>query len=289
MPVALVTGTSSGIGLATALHFARQGWQVHAGLRDPAAPGELAAALARERLPVTPLAMDVNDAGAVRRAVDEVLARSGQIDVVVNNAGIGGGGPVEDVPVDWVTTLFDTNYLGAVRVIQAVLPGMRARRGGTIVNVSSIAGRVAIAGHGHYCAVKHALEAISEALAQEVLAFGIRVAIVEPGVVLTPIFSKARRFAGPDSPYLEHLQRLLGFYQKQMPHAARPEDAAAVIWEAATTAAPRLRWTVGEDARRLVEGRRRLGDEDFVALAAPAPLEEYLARLQRTYGFAWPG
>ena len=136
------------------------------------------------------MAPDVDDAGSVQRGVAEVHGKAGRIDVLVNNAGIGGGGPIEDVPVDWVKTLFETNYFGVVRVTQAVLPGMRERRSGAIVNISSVAGRLAIAGHGHYSAVKHALEAMSEALAQEVQRFGIRVAIVEPGVVVTPIFAR---------------------------------------------------------------------------------------------------
>ena len=186
MAVALITGTSTGIGLATALHFGRQGHDVWAGVRNPAAATELREAIERERLPVRVVALDVDDAGSVQRGVAEVLDKAGRIDVLVNNAGIGGGGPIEDVPVDWVKTLFETNYFGVLRVIQAVLPGMRERRAGAIVNVSSVAGRLAIAGHGHYSAVKHALEAMSEALAQEVQRFGIRVAIVEPGVVVTP-------------------------------------------------------------------------------------------------------
>ena len=156
----------------------------------------------------------------------EVLDKAGRVDMLVNNAGIGGGGPIEDVPVDWVKTLFETNYFGVLRMTQAVLPGMRERRAGAIVNVSSVAGRLAVAGHGHYSAVKHALEAMSEALAQEVQRFGIRVAIVEPGVVVTPIFSKAKRWADPASPYFDHVRRLLLLYQKQMPHAAQPDDAA---------------------------------------------------------------
>jgi NAD(P)-dependent dehydrogenase (short-subunit alcohol dehydrogenase family) len=172
-------------------------------------------------------------------------------------------------------------------VIQAVLPGMRQRRHGAIVNISSIAGRLAIAGHGHYSAVKHALEAMSEALAQEVQGFGIRVAIVEPGVVVTPIFSKAKRFADPASPYADHVRRLLLFYQQQMKQAAQPDDAARVIYEAATTDTPRLRWLVGEDARLLVEGRRRLSDEEYVASARPMPDPEYLDGMRRHYGFQW--
>ncbi len=286
MSVVIVTGSSSGIGLATALNFARKGHDVYAGVRSLATATELTGGLDAEGLAVSPIAMDVDDPESIDRGVAYVLRRAGRIDVLVNNAGIGGGGPIEEVPIDWVKTLFETNYFGAIRMIQAVLPGMRERRGGAIVNVSSLGGVVAVAGHGHYCAVKHALEAASEALAQEVLAFGIRVAIVEPGVVVTPIFKKARRFSNPASPYAEHVERLLGFYQKQMPTATQPADVAEIIHEAVTTT-PKLRWLVGEDARRMAAGRRRLSDEAFVASAAPGPLDEYLERMRLTYGFDW--
>jgi NAD(P)-dependent dehydrogenase (short-subunit alcohol dehydrogenase family) len=287
MAVALITGTSTGIGLATALHFGRQGHDVWAGVRDPTAATDLRAAIDKERLPVRVVALDVDDAGSVQRGVAEVLDKAGRVDVLVNNAGIGGGGPIEDVPVDWVKTLFETNYFGVLRVTQAVLPGMRERCAGAIVNVSSVAGRMAVAGHGHYSAVKHALEAMSEALAQEVQRFGIRVAIVEPGVVVTPIFSKAKRWADPASPYFDHVRRLLLLYQKQMPHAAQPADAALVIYEAATTSTPRLRWLVGEDAKLLVAGRQRQSDEEYVAGGRAMSEEEFLNEARRRYGFTW--
>jgi NAD(P)-dependent dehydrogenase (short-subunit alcohol dehydrogenase family) len=287
MPVALITGTSTGIGLATALEFGRQGHDVWAGVRNPAAATDLREAIDKERLPVRVVALDVDDEGSVQRGVTEVLDKSGRVDVLVNNAGIGGGGPIEDVPVDWVKTLFETNYFGVLRVTQAVLPGMRERRAGAIVNVSSVAGRLAVAGHGHYSAVKHALEAMSEALAQEVQRFGIRVAIVEPGVVVTPIFSKAKRWADPASPYFDHVRRLLLLYQKQMPHAAQPDDAARIIYEAATTSTPRLRWLVGEDAKLLVAGRQRQSDEEYVAGGRAMSEEEFLNEARRRYGFTW--
>ena len=287
MAVALITGTSTGIGLATALHFGRQGHDVWAGVRDPTAATDLRAAIDKERLPVRVVALDVDDAGSVQHGVAEVLDKAGRVDVLVNNAGIGGGGPIEDVPVDWVKTLFETNYFGVLRVTQAVLPGMRERCAGAIVNVSSVAGRMAVAGHGHYSAVKHALEAMSEALAQEVQRFGIRVAIVEPGVVVTPIFSKAKRWADPVSPYFDHVRRLLLLYQKQMPHAAQPADAALVIYEAATTSTPRLRWLVGEDAKLLVAGRQRQSDEEYVAGGRAMSEEEFLNEARRRYGFTW--
>jgi NAD(P)-dependent dehydrogenase (short-subunit alcohol dehydrogenase family) len=287
MSVVLITGTSSGIGLATALHFARLGHEVHAGLRNPAGASELTQAIEREKLPIRPVAIDVDDAASVQRGVREILDKAGRIDVLVNNAGIGGGGPIEDVPVDWAKGLFETNYFGVIRMIQAVLPGMRERRSGAIVNVSSIAGRVAVAGHGHYSAVKHALEAASEALAQEVQAFGIRVAIVEPGVVVTPIFTKARRFADPASPYAVHVRRLLLFYQMQMKTPSQPSDVAAVIHEAVTTKAPTLRYLVGEDAKRLAAGRQRLTDEEYIAGGRPMDDEAYLDLMRRRFGFDW--
>jgi NAD(P)-dependent dehydrogenase (short-subunit alcohol dehydrogenase family) len=287
MSVVLVTGSSTGIGLATALHFGRLGDGVYAGVRNIATATELTRAIEAEKVPVHPITLDVDDQASVTRAVGEVLARAGQIDVLVNNAGIGGGGPVEEVPVDWVKSLFETNYLGAIRMIQAVLPGMRQRRSGAIVNVSSIAGRLAIAGHGHYSAVKHALEAISEALAQEVLGFGVRVAVVEPGVVVTPIFTKAKRFADPASPYAAHVHRLLLFYQMQMKRPSQPEDVARVIHEAVTTDAPKLRYLVGEDARRLAAGRQRLTDEEYVATGRDMPDADYLELMRRRYGFEW--
>ena len=287
MPVALVTGCSSGIGLATALVFARQGYEVFAGARNVGGATDLAAAIARDRLSARPLALDVNDDASVKQAVGEVLAKAGGIDVLVNNAGIGGGGAIEEVPLDFARSMFETNYLGVMRMVQAVLPSMRQRRRGAIVNISSIGGRVAIAGHGHYCAIKHALEAASEALAQEVQGFGIRVAIVEPGVVITPIFQKAQRFSDPSGPYAEHVRRLLLFYQLQMKVASQPDDAARVIFEAATTSAPRLRWLVGEDARRLDAGRRRITDEEHIAGARPRPDEQYVEEMKRRFGFDW--
>ena len=283
MSVVLVTGSSSGIGLATAVHFARLGHDVRAGVRNPAGATELAKVIEADALSIRPVTLDVDDAASVTRAVVEI----GRVDVLINNAGIGGGGPIADVPVEWAKTLFETNYFGAIRMIQAVLPGMCERRHGAIVNVSSIAGVVAIAGHGHYSAVKHALEAASEALAQEVIRFGIRVAIVEPGVVVTPIFTKAKRFADPASPFSVHTRRLLLFYQMQMKTPSQPEDVARAIHEAATTSSPKLRYLVGEDAKKLAAGRARLTDEEYVDTGRDMPDEEYLELMRRRYNFEW--
>jgi len=282
MAVVLVTGSSSGIGLATALHFAHLGHEVYAGVRTPSAATELSAAAERER-GLQVVRLDVDDDAAVTRAVGEVLDRTRRIDVLVNNAGIGGGGPIADVPVDFAKAMFETNYFGAIRMTRAVLPAMREQRSGAIVNVSSVWGRVAVAGHGHYCAAKHALEAASEALAQEVFAFGIRVAIVEPGVVTTPIFTKARRFADAASPYAVHVRRLLLLYQLATPN--QPADVARVIYEAVTTERPVVRYPVGADAERVITGRQRVSDEDYAATGREMTEEEFVALTRRRYGF----
>ena len=282
MAVVLVTGSSSGIGLATALHFAHLGHEVYAGVRTPSAATALSAAAERER-GLQVVRLDVDDDAAVTRAVGEVLDRTRRIDVLVNNAGIGGGGPIADVPVDFAKAMFETNYFGAIRMTRAVLPAMREQRSGAIVNVSSVWGRVAVAGHGHYCAAKHALEAASEALAQEVFAFGIRVAIVEPGVVTTPIFTKARRFADAASPYAVHVRRLLLLYQ--LATANQPADVARVIYEAVTTERPVVRYPVGADAERVITGRQRVSDEDYAATGREMTEEEFVALTRRRYGF----
>ncbi len=290
MSVILITGSSSGIGLATALHFARQGHEVYASLRNPEAAPELTQVIAGEKLPVTLVKLDVNDEASVRRGVAEVHRQAGHIDVLVNNAGVAGSGAIEAVSIEAAQKTFETNYFGAIRMVQAVLPTMRERRNGTIVMVTSIAGRLAIAGHGQYAASKHALEAASEILAQEVRAFNIRVAIIEPGVVLTPIFTKGRRAAEfqPPNPiadhYAVHLRRLHTFFQTQLQNPTMPEEVAEAIEYAVTTDQPRLRYLVGEDARAILAGYQQTTDEEWVENGRPMTDDEYYDLMHERYG-----
>jgi len=157
MGVILVTGTSSGIGLATAVVLSRAGHAVFAGMRNPDRGSALREAVSREHLPVTVLQLDVDDDSSVKGAVGQVLKKSGQIDVLVINAGIGDGGPVEEMPVAVFRQIMETNFFGSLRCIQAVLPGMRQRQDGCIVNISSVAGRMGAAPQGAYTASKWAL------------------------------------------------------------------------------------------------------------------------------------
>jgi NAD(P)-dependent dehydrogenase (short-subunit alcohol dehydrogenase family) len=290
MPVILITGTSSGIGLATALYFARKGYEVYAGLRNPDGALDLNRALEEEGLKATLIEIDVDHDDSVHRGVDKVLAKAGRIDVLVNNAGVGGGWPIEEVPVDVAKQIFETNYFGAIRMINAVLPGMRQRQSGTIVNISSVAGRIAMAALGHYSASKHALEAASEILAQEVRAYNIRVAIVEPGVVLTPILEKNMRALDPASPYVDQVRRLYRYFEKQLQNPTLPGAVAEMVAHAVTTGNPRLRYLVGDDARIAINGRKGITDEDWVEDGRKMTDEQYFEAMYKRYGtdlFLW--
>ncbi|HSB41864.1 MAG TPA: SDR family oxidoreductase [Methylomirabilota bacterium] len=286
MPVSLVTGTSTGIGFATALHLARHGHRVVATMRNLAKAGPLTAAARRESLPLVVRELDVTRQESIDRAMTATREQEGPVDVLVNNAGIGGATPLELVPEAEHRAMFETNYWGPIRLIQTVLPSMRERRTGVIVNVTSIAGRVATPNQIPYSASKHALAAASEALAHEVAAFGIRVAIIEPGVIQTAIFENSAGATRWDktSPYRQIMRRNGKVFAAGFRDPGRPEAVAAVILEAITTDRPRLRYPVGVDAEGLAAGRARISDEEWVAMGGELSDEEYNARFERYFG-----
>jgi NAD(P)-dependent dehydrogenase (short-subunit alcohol dehydrogenase family) len=286
MPVTLVTGTSTGIGYSTALHFARHGHRVIATMRNLAKAGPLETAARDEKLPLVLRELDVTRPESIARAVGETVEREGPIDVLVNNAGIGGATPLELTPEDEHRAMFEANYWGPIRLIQAVLPSMRERGTGSIVNVTSIAGRVATPNQIAYSASKHALSAASEALAHEVAAFGVRVAIIEPGVIQTAIFENSAGATRYDknSPYRQIMRRNGKLFAAGFRNPGRAEIVAEVIFEAATTARPRLRYLVGTDAEGLAAGRARISDEEWVAMGSGLDDAEYNARFKRYFG-----
>jgi cyclopentanol dehydrogenase len=193
MSVVLVTGTSSGIGLATALHFARQGHDVWAGLRNPAAATELNEAIARDRLPVHPLALDVDDAASVQRAVDEVHRKAGRIDVLVNNAGIGGGGRIEDTTVEDWDRMMAINAKGVFLGTKTVIAAMRRAGGGSIINISSQLGLVGTDNSSpQYQASKGAVRLLTKATAIQYAREGIRANSVHPGPIVTAMTERRR-------------------------------------------------------------------------------------------------
>jgi NAD(P)-dependent dehydrogenase (short-subunit alcohol dehydrogenase family) len=286
MPVALVTGTSTGIGFATALHLARHGHTVVATMRNLAKARPLEEAARAEGVALILRELDVTSQESIDRAVAATQEREGAVDVLVNNAGIGGATPLELTPEAEHRAMFEANYWGPIRMIQAVLPAMRERRSGCIVNVTSIAGRIATPNQIAYSASKHALAAASEALAHEIAAFGIRVAIIEPGVIQTAIFENsagATRF-DKASPYRQIMRRNGKLFAAGFRNPGQPETVAAAILEAITTDRPRLRYPVGVDAEGLSAGRARISDEEWVAMGGELSDEEYNARFQRYFG-----
>jgi NAD(P)-dependent dehydrogenase (short-subunit alcohol dehydrogenase family) len=281
MGVVVITGTSSGIGLAVALHFARRDDEVYATMRDLERGAALREAAAQEHLPLTLLQLDVTDQASVQQAIGEVLVRAGQVDVLINNAGIGVGSPLEQADEALLWSGFATNVVGPLRTMQAVLPSMRARGQGAIVNVTSIAGRFSLLpGAGFYHATKYALEALSEVLALEVAPLGIRVAIIEPGLIETPLVDLGRAIfpeKGP-SPFDASFE----WFNR------RGEDSqlvAEVIERALTAPEPRLRWPVGPDAEALVAARQRMSDEEWLdlvrAFGQDGFLQQFIANFAR--------
>jgi NAD(P)-dependent dehydrogenase (short-subunit alcohol dehydrogenase family) len=279
MAVALITGTSSGIGLDTARLFAQRGYQVFAAARTPASADGLTAA-AREGLPITPVALDVDSDASVAAAMQGI----GDVDVLVNNAGLGSAAPVEHMPLAETRALFETNVFGVIRVTQAVLPGMRARGRGTIVNVSSVMGRLTLPAHGSYAATKFALGALSESLAMEVRRFGVRVALIEPGVILTPIWGKRDVALPADHAYAAAMTRLMRIFGSQFEGGTPPVVVAEAIWKAAHDPAPPLHIPVGPDADVWVGARERLSADEWVTLLAEPSEERFVAGMTSAAG-----
>lgn len=281
MGIAFVTGTSTGIGMATAVSLARAGHTVYAGMRNPQPEGELHAAATQQNLPIHVIKHDVDADSSTRDAIGQVLADAGRIDVLVNNAGIGTMGSVEETTLSDFRSTMETNFFGALRCIQAVLPGMRRQGKGCIVNVTSVAGRIATAPQGPYCSSKWALEALSECLAQEVKIFGIRVAIVEPGIIATPIFGKIKADLA-DTNY-PHKRRINELFRASLEHPVSPFVVGERIRDIVDSETWTVRHPVGPDASGFLKWRASLTDEQWVAWGAMTD-DEWVAYVRGTFG-----
>jgi NAD(P)-dependent dehydrogenase (short-subunit alcohol dehydrogenase family) len=231
---------------------------------------------------LTLVEMDVGDSASVTAGFAQIFAITPHVDVLVNNAGVGGNAVTEECPIDTYTEVFNINHNGSVRCIQAVLPTMRERRSGAIVNVSSVVGRITAIAQSPYYVSKWAVEGMSEGLAHELAPFGIRVAIVEPGITRSSIFGKNIDAPNQSGAYDAHYRRLFAFYAAGITNATPAEDAAATILEAATTSVPRLRWHCSWGAEELLAARAAMTDEEWVSfgrhLDDEAYYDEFLAR-----------
>jgi NAD(P)-dependent dehydrogenase (short-subunit alcohol dehydrogenase family) len=283
--VAVVTGANSGIGRATAIHLAAQGYEVYGTVRDRTRATKLAAMSAERDVEVRLVELDVADDGSVRRGFDEILGHTqGRVDVLVNNAGVAGNGTLEDTEPGQYLEAMNVNLCGAVRCCQAVLPRMRERGSGAIVNVSSVVGRVAALAQSPYVASKWALEGLSEGLAQELAPFGIRVVIVEPGVTRSAIFAKSVDLPDRTGAYGDHYRRMFQMYAAGIAHATDPFEVAEVIHHAVTTDSPELRYQVSWGSEQLIGGRERMTDAQWLSLGAAPDDDAYYARFQELFG-----
>ncbi len=265
MKVAVVTGCSTGIGYAAALRLAQDGFAVVATMRNPSA-SDLDAVAKDRGLELEVRVLDVDNDASVADLFDDVVSSKGAVDVLVNNAGLGGsGGVTEETDLDAFRRIMETNYFGALRCTKAVLTSMRERASGTIVNVTSQAGLLSFPGMAPYCASKWALEAATEALAIEVAPFGVRVAMVEPGAILTAIWGKTD-LTPPTGPYKKIRNRLGATIMGDLSHGSTADEVAECISTAISAEAPRLRWLVGRGAARNVAQRADWSDEDYIAI-----------------------
>lgn len=265
--ISVVTGANSGIGRATAIHLAAQGHTVYGTVRSLSKATKLLAMAADAGVQVHLVELDVASDESVKTGFAEILAATdGVVDVLVNNAGIGGNATAEECPSSVHLDVMNVNLCGAVRCLQEVLPGMRARGRGTIVNVTSVVGRIAALAQSPYVTSKWALEGFSEELAQEVAPFGVRVAIVEPGVTKSAIFAKNLEMPNLTGAYDAAYRRMFQMYAAGMAHATDPFEVGKVIHHAITTDQPKLRYAVSWAANELIDGRAAITDEQWVAL-----------------------
>ena len=278
MSVVLITGCSTGIGLHASVAFGRNGDTVVATMRNTAKADALRKAAADAGVEVEVLTLDVTDDASARSAVNEVLAQHGRIDVLVNNAGVGLSGAIEDFPEDQARASLETNFWGPVRMIRLVLPTMRAQGNGVIVNISSITGRLpSFPCYGFYAAGKHALGAMSESLAAEVAPFGIRVLCVEPGYYLTNLTDTVDTLDAqldPSSPYADLSHFMLDFTKDALVNGGDPADVAAAVVTAVADDRSPLHVHVGADADAYLDLWRQTGTFETFTVAANALLAE---------------
>ncbi len=264
--VAVVTGSSTGIGFETALLLARSGFNTYASMRDLKKSKNIAEIAKTENLPLTVVQLDVKDDTSVKGAISKIIAESKRIDVLVNNAGYGLFSPLEDVTLDQVKEQFETNFFGAIRVMHEVMPTMRRQRVGTIVNVSSLVGRIGLPASSAYVATKFALEGLSESMRYELNEFGINIILIEPGVIKTNFIENLKTSnttLKSESPYADLVDRISKEFGKMMDNSSSPKLVAEAILHAITSKEPKIRYVVGDDAESMMKIRKNSSDKEF--------------------------
>lgn len=279
-----MTGANSGIGRATALHLAESGHKVFGTVRSIARAGKLLDAAEERGVGVQLVELDIASDSSVSDGFAEIIGQAGRVDHLINNAGVGGNGVVEESSSERLLDVMNVDLCGAVRCLQAVLPGMRERGSGTIVNITSIAGRLAAIAQAPYVAAKWALEGISEELAIEVAPFGVRVAIIEPGVTKSSIFGKNTDAPNESGVYEAQYARMLQMYAAGYVNATDAAEVARIILHAIETDDPKLRYPVSWGGNEISAGRTAMTDEAWVELGRVESLDDYIVAFERHFG-----
>jgi NAD(P)-dependent dehydrogenase (short-subunit alcohol dehydrogenase family) len=264
--VAVVTGSSTGIGLETSVSFARNGFLTYATVRNLDRSSMIKTIADKEKLPIKVVQLDVTEKDSVTNAIQTVASEAGRIDVLVNNAGYGLGGAFEDLLVEEIKDLYETNVFGLIRVTQAVLPIMRKQRSGIIVNLSSGAGLFGYPGGSAYVSSKFAIEGLSESMTYELEQFGIKVVLIEPGFINTNFASAmaiAKKSQDPSSPYSQMMQKLAANSSEMIKNASPVDVVSKVILQAVTSNDPNLRYLAGKDVENWAAKKKAMSDTEF--------------------------
>lgn len=286
--IALITGSSSGIGFETSLLLARSGFHTYATMRNLGKSKEILDITKKENLSLRVLPLDVTDEESTRKAIEMVMSEHNRIDILVNNAGYSLVGALEQLSMDEIKEEFETNFFGIIKLIQKVLPLMRKQRSGRIINVSSLAGRIGLPIASAYVSSKFALEGLSESLKYEVQDFGIYVILIEPGVIKTNFIKNLKigkqvitsengnanaNTSNADLPYAEITQKRISAFKPRFEKGSSPKEVADTILEAVTSDKPKFRYIVGQDASKLMDIRKNTSDEEFGKIVMNSVLE----------------
>lgn len=264
--VVLITGCSSGIGYETALMLARNGFHTFATMRNTKKSDSLEEIIKKERLNLNIRELDVNDDRSIENTINCIKSEANRIDVLINNAGYGLVGFFEDLTLDEIRNQFETNFFGVLNITKKIIPIMRLQKSGTIINVSSGAGQVGFPGISAYVSTKFAIEGFSESLMYELFPYGIKVVIIEPGVIKTNFFRNcivSEHSMKKSSPYSRSLDKFQKNVELMQEHATSPFDVAKVILQVLGNNEPKQRYIVGNDVAMILEAKKNLSDIEF--------------------------
>jgi len=267
--VALITGCSSGIGYETALMLGRNGFRTFATMRNTKKSDSLQEIIRKEGLDVSIQQLDVNDNASIENTINNIKNEANRIDVLINNAGFGLVGFFEDLTLDEIRDQFETNFFGILNITRKIIPIMRLQKSGTIINISSGAGQVGFPGISAYVSTKFAIEGFSESLMYELLPYGIKVVIIEPGVIKTNFFRNCKlseHSVKKNSTYSSSLDKFQRNIEIMQEHATSPTDVAKVIIQVLGNSEPKQRYIVGNDVAMILEAKRNLSDSEFKKL-----------------------